>query len=83
MTEATQKGIRFGDLGTSGGVEGARHGACFMAGGDKEAIGRIKPMLLELAIDGGYDHAGPAGSGHFTKLVHNGIEFGMLFPAAW
>ncbi len=73
-----EKGIRFVDLGTSGGVEGARHGACFMAGGDKEAIARIEPMLLELATDGGYVHAGPAGSGHFTKLVHNGIEFGML-----
>lgn len=73
-----EKGIRFVDLGTSGGVEGARHGACFMAGGDKEAIARIEPMLLELATDEGYVHAGPAGSGHFTKLVHNGIEFGML-----
>ncbi|HKF37414.1 MAG TPA: decarboxylating 6-phosphogluconate dehydrogenase [Ktedonobacteraceae bacterium] len=73
-----EKGIYFVDLGTSGGVEGARHGACFMAGGDKEAIARIEPMLLELATDGGYVHAGPAGSGHFTKLVHNGIEFGVL-----
>lgn len=73
-----EKGIRLVDLGTSGGVDGARHGACFMAGGDQEAIDRIEPILLELATDGGYVHAGPPGAGHFTKLVHNGIEFGML-----
>jgi len=73
-----EKGIHLVDLGTSGGVDGARHGACFMAGGDREAIDRIEPMLLELATDGGYVHAGPPGAGHFTKLVHNGIEFGML-----
>lgn len=72
------EGIHFVDLGTSGGVEGARHGACFMAGGDKEPIARIEPLLLELATPGGYVHAGPPGAGHFTKLVHNGIEFGML-----
>ncbi|MFQ5873135.1 MAG: phosphogluconate dehydrogenase (NAD(+)-dependent, decarboxylating) [Dehalococcoidia bacterium] len=74
----SEKAIHFIDLGTSGGVEGARHGACFMAGGDKEAISRVEPLLLELAISGGYVHAGPPGAGHFTKLVHNGIEFGML-----
>ncbi len=73
-----EKGINFVDLGTSGGVEGARHGACFMAGGEREAMDRVEPILLELAIEGGYVHAGPPGAGHFTKLVHNGIEFGML-----
>ncbi len=73
-----EKGIHFVDLGTSGGVEGARHGACFMAGGEDEPIGRIEPLLYELATPGGYVHAGPPGAGHFTKLVHNGIEFGML-----
>ena len=73
-----EKGIHLVDLGVSGGVEGARQGACFMAGGEKEAIARIEPMLLELATEGGYVHAGPPGAGHFTKLVHNGIEFGML-----
>lgn len=72
------KGFHFVDLGTSGGIEGARHGACFMAGGEAEAIARIEPLLLQLAIPGGYVHAGPPGAGHFTKLVHNGIEFGML-----
>ncbi|MEE8470610.1 MAG: NADP-dependent phosphogluconate dehydrogenase [Dehalococcoidia bacterium] len=74
----SEKGIHLVDLGTSGGVEGARHGACFMAGGEKGAIARIEPLLLELATPGGYVHAGPPGAGHFTKLVHNGIEFGML-----
>jgi 6-phosphogluconate dehydrogenase len=70
--------VQFVDLGTSGGVEGARHGACFMVGGDREAVARIEPLLMELATPGGYVHAGPPGAGHFTKLVHNGIEFGML-----
>ncbi len=74
----SEKNINFVDLGTSGGVEGARHGACFMAGGDKEPIARIEPILVELAAPGGYVHAGSSGAGHFTKLVHNGIEFGML-----
>ncbi|WP_017717522.1 phosphogluconate dehydrogenase (NAD(+)-dependent, decarboxylating) [Kamptonema formosum] len=73
-----EKSIYFVDLGTSGGVEGARHGACFMAGGDSEAIARIEPILLDLAVPGGYVHAGAPGAGHFVKLVHNGIEFGML-----
>src|SRR5215211_4271568 len=73
-----ESGIEFVDLGTSGGVEGARHGACFMAGGEEEGIGRVEPILLELAIEDGYVHAGPPGAGHYTKLVHNGIEFGML-----
>jgi 6-phosphogluconate dehydrogenase len=72
------QGLHLVDLGTSGGVEGALHGACFMAGGEPEAIARLEPMLRELAVEGGYVHAGPPGSGHFVKLVHNGIEFGML-----
>ena len=73
-----ERGIRFVDLGTSGGFDGARYGACFMAGGEPEAIARVEPILLDLAVEGGYVHAGPPGAGHFTKLVHNGIEFGML-----
>lgn len=72
------RGIRFCDLGTSGGVAGARHGACFMIGGERDAVERVEPVLIELAVEGGYVHAGPPGAGHFTKLVHNGIEFGML-----
>ena len=72
------RGLHFVDLGTSGGVPGARSGACFMAGGDAEAVGQIEPILRALAVPGGYVHAGPPGTGHFVKLVHNGIEFGML-----
>ena len=73
-----ERGIHLVDLGTSGGVEGARHGACFMAGGEPGPMARVEPILRELATPGGYVHAGPPGAGHFTKLVHNGIEFGML-----
>lgn len=73
-----EKGLRFVDCGTSGGTSGARNGACFMVGGDEEAIRRVEPILTTLAVEGGYVHAGSAGSGHFVKLVHNGIEFGML-----
>jgi 6-phosphogluconate dehydrogenase len=73
-----ERRIGFCDLGTSGGVSGARHGACFMIGGERHAVERIEPLLIELAVEGGYLHAGPPGAGHFTKLVHNGIEFGML-----
>lgn len=72
------RGTRFVDLGTSGGIEGARHGACFMAGGDRAAVEQIQPLLEELAVPGGFVHAGPPGAGHYVKLVHNGIEFGML-----
>ncbi|HTL70801.1 MAG TPA: NADP-dependent phosphogluconate dehydrogenase [Candidatus Eisenbacteria bacterium] len=74
----SEKGLRFVDLGTSGGVDGARNGACFMAGGDRDAVERIEPILRTLAVPDGYVHAGGPGAGHFTKLVHNGIEFGML-----
>jgi len=73
-----KRGVRFCDLGTSGGISGARHGACFMIGGEREAVEIVEPLLIELAVEDGYVHAGPPGAGHFTKLVHNGIEFGML-----
>lgn len=70
--------IEFVDLGTSGGISGARQGACFMAGGSAEAYAQIEPILKRLAVEGGCVHAGGSGAGHFVKLVHNGIEFGML-----
>ena len=73
-----EHGLRFVDVGTSGGLEGARRGACFMAGGERDAVALLEPILKRLAVEGGYVHAGPPGAGHFTKLVHNGIEFGML-----
>ena len=73
-----QHGLNFVDLGTSGGPGGARDGACFMFGGDKAAVDHILPLLTALAVEGGVLHTGAPGSGHFVKLVHNGIEFGML-----
>lgn len=72
------RGIAFVDVGTSGGLEGARGGACFMVGGDADSFALVEPILHDLAVAGGVVHAGPAGAGHFVKLVHNAIEFGML-----
>jgi 6-phosphogluconate dehydrogenase len=73
-----RQGIHFIDAGTSGGPAGAREGACFMVGGETQPVAMIEPLLCKLAVEGGYVHAGPPGAGHFVKLVHNGIEFGML-----
>ncbi|HHW14924.1 MAG TPA: decarboxylating 6-phosphogluconate dehydrogenase [Firmicutes bacterium] len=71
-------GIDFVDAGTSGGVWGLEVGYCLMVGGTREAVARIEPALKTLAPPGGYLHVGPAGAGHFVKMVHNGIEYGML-----
>ena len=76
--EVTSRGIHYVDCGTSGGLEGARSGACFMIGGTDEAAMLCEPVLKALAVEGGFVHTGKPGSGHFVKLVHNGIEFGML-----
>ena len=76
--EISKQGIYFVDCGTSGGIDGARHGACFMVGGRPEAVKICEPILKALAVEGGYLYTGTPGSGHFVKLVHNGIEFGML-----
>jgi 6-phosphogluconate dehydrogenase len=73
-----EQGVYFIDCGTSGGVDGARNGACFMAGGEAEAMEYVAPVLKDLAVENGFVHTGAPGSGHFVKLVHNGIEFGML-----
>ncbi|MCB4823530.1 NADP-dependent phosphogluconate dehydrogenase [Roseicella aerolata] len=73
-----EQGLGFVDLGTSGGLPGARQGACFMAGGEAGAVARLEPICRALAVEGGFVHAGGPGMGHFVKLVHNGIEFGML-----
>ncbi len=74
-----QRGIYFLDCGTSGGLEGARNGACFMVGGRDEGIKLAEPILISLATNkDGFVHTGEPGSGHFVKLVHNGVEFGML-----
>jgi 6-phosphogluconate dehydrogenase len=73
-----ERGIRFLDCGTSGGVEGARRGACFMVGGEKDAFEIVEPLFGDLSVEDGYLHAGPPGAGHFVKLIHNMIEFGMV-----
>ncbi|MED1799257.1 phosphogluconate dehydrogenase (NAD(+)-dependent, decarboxylating) [Brevibacillus porteri] len=73
-----EKGIHFMDAGTSGGMEGARHGACMMIGGDREAYTHIEPMIRDINVENGYLYAGEAGSGHFLKMIHNGIEYGMM-----
>jgi 6-phosphogluconate dehydrogenase len=74
-----EAGIHFLDVGTSGGVAGARRGACFMVGGEPEAYAAIAPLLRDLAVDDqGVFFVGASGTGHFTKLVHNAIEFGMV-----
>jgi 6-phosphogluconate dehydrogenase len=78
-----EAGIHFVDLGTSGGLAGARTGACFMAGGERGAVARIEPILTALAVEHGYVHAGPPGAGHFTKLVHNGIEIEDTGEVNW
>ncbi|MCU5444493.1 decarboxylating 6-phosphogluconate dehydrogenase [Bacillus cereus] len=71
-------GIHFMDAGTSGGMEGARNGACYMIGGDQEAWDIVEPIFCDTAVENGYLYAGKAGSGHFLKMVHNGIEYGMM-----
>jgi 6-phosphogluconate dehydrogenase len=75
-----QKGLNFLDVGTSGGVWGLSEGFSLMAGGDKSAYNQIEPLLKALAPtpDSGYGHMGPSGAGHFVKMVHNGIEYGMM-----
>lgn len=76
--ELKEMGIHFMDAGTSGGVEGARNGACYMVGGDHEAWSIVEPLFRDTAVQNGYLYAGKAGSGHFLKMVHNGIEYGMM-----
>jgi 6-phosphogluconate dehydrogenase len=73
-----EKQVSFIDAGTSGGVWGLENGYCLMVGGDDDAVERAEPIFLTLAPEGGYAHVGPSGAGHFSKMVHNGIEYGML-----
>ncbi|MED3952996.1 decarboxylating 6-phosphogluconate dehydrogenase [Priestia aryabhattai] len=76
--ELKENKIHFMDVGTSGGMEGARNGACYMIGGDREAWEIVEPIFRDTAVENGYLYAGEAGSGHFLKMVHNGIEYGMM-----
>ncbi len=72
------RGIRFVDAGISGGVWGLTNGYGTMVGGDREDVAPLEPIFLALAPEGGYIHAGPPGAGHYTKMVHNGIEYGLM-----
>ncbi len=94
--ELSQKGIRYVDVGTSGGVWGLERGYCMMIGGEKAAVDHLDPIFRTLApgigtiertpgrealdarAEQGYIHAGPVGAGHFVKMIHNGIEYGMM-----
>ncbi|MFD2571647.1 phosphogluconate dehydrogenase (NAD(+)-dependent, decarboxylating) [Spirosoma soli] len=73
-----EKGIGFLDCGTSGGISGALNGACTMVGGDADVIEPLHGVFRDISVEDGYLYTGPAGSGHFTKMVHNGIEYGMM-----
>jgi 6-phosphogluconate dehydrogenase len=77
-TDCKAKGVSLIDAGTSGGVWGLKEGYCLMVGGDDAAVRHCEPIFLTLAPPKGYAHVGPAGAGHFSKMVHNGIEYGLL-----
>jgi len=72
------RGIHFIDVGTSGGVAGARQGACMMIGGEQAVFEELKPLFIDLCVKKGCIYSGSAGSGHYLKMVHNGIEYGMM-----
>lgn len=76
--KAAEKGIHFLDCGTSGGVWGLQNGYCVMYGGDKDAVDFVEPIFKSLAPEKGYVYCGPSGTGHMVKMVHNGIEYGMM-----
>jgi len=76
--ELEARGIDFLDAGVSGGPAGARNGACIMAGGRKEAYQKCEALFSDLAVPGGLGYMGRSGAGHFVKMVHNGIEYGMM-----
>lgn len=73
-----EKQIDFVDVGTSGGISGARTGACTMIGADDEVFSFIEPLFQALSVENGYLHTGRCGSGHYVKMVHNGVEYGMM-----
>ena len=79
-TRCAAAGVAFVDCGTSGGVWGLQEGYCLMIGGEAEVVARVSPLFKALApaADRGWAHVGPVGAGHFSKMVHNGIEYGMM-----
>jgi 6-phosphogluconate dehydrogenase len=76
--EAKAKELRFVDAGVSGGIWGLEVGFCLMVGGDDDAVRQLEPIFTSLAPEEGYAHVGASGAGHFTKMVHNGIEYGIM-----
>ncbi|EEE17304.1 6-phosphogluconate dehydrogenase [Lancefieldella rimae] len=73
-----KKGVAFLDVGTSGGTSGARYGACLMIGGDQKAYDLLSEVFDQVSCEDGCTYVGPAGAGHFMKMVHNGVEYGMM-----
>ena len=78
MPSSRRKGIHYVDAGTSGGIWGLQVGYCLMVGGDAEAVEPLEPIFTSLAPPGGYLHVGGPGAGHYVKMVHNGIEYGLM-----
>ena len=76
--EAQKRGVHFVDAGVSGGIWGLEVGFCLMVGGDEEPVQRLEPVFTALAPEDGYAHVGASGAGHFVKMVHNGIEYGLM-----
>jgi 6-phosphogluconate dehydrogenase len=76
--EAKSKGVVFLDAGVSGGIWGLDNGYCIMVGGEEQGFQMVEPAIKTLAPDDGYAHVGPSGAGHFVKMVHNGIEYGLM-----
>ncbi len=75
---AAERSLHFVDCGVSGGVWGIENGFCLMVGGDDEPVQRLEPIFKSLAPQDGYSHVGASGAGHFVKMVHNGIEYGLM-----
>jgi 6-phosphogluconate dehydrogenase len=76
--DAQKRGVHFLDAGVSGGIWGLEVGFCLMVGGDNAPVKRLEPIFMSLAPEEGYAHVGPSGAGHFVKMVHNGIEYGLM-----
>jgi len=75
---AREHDLQFVDAGVSGGIWGLQVGFCLMVGGDDDAVAHVEPIFTALAPENGYAHVGASGAGHFTKMVHNGIEYGLM-----
>ena len=73
-----ERGVRILDAGISGGISGARHGACAMVGGDEDAYRTIEPLLTDICVENGCGYVGAPGAGHYAKMIHNAIEYGMM-----